>query len=413
MRQTLKAYREGYLRVRLNGFSPERFLNLCMNNQVDIWDLRWQEGGYRFFITLKDFRRVRPLVHKSHVRLRIEGRFGLPFFLYRNRRRKLYAAGACCFFLVLIVMSQFIWNISLEGNYRFTDDMLLHYLDSMDIRYGTASRGIDCDALEESIRSRYPEILWVSARISGTRLMIRVKENDVIGTVPEKDESPRDLVAEKAGRITKIMVRRGKAQVDVGDEVEPGQVLVSGTVPIYNDSEELVNRQLVRADADILAVTGWSYREDIDRFTVQRSYSGHVRRGLRLRIGKAVFLWMMPAFGDTSWEITQENHQAAVLKDFYLPVWYDLVTAREYETYERVLTEGELEQKKEQINQKNMQNFLEKDIQILGNDVKILDKNGRWEVQGEFVLEEPIGTGQNIRETEETRQPDERGGDND
>ena len=50
-------------------------------------------------------------------------------------------------------MSRFIWNITLDGNYHFTDDTLLHYLDSLDIRYGTVKSGIDCDALEESILS--------------------------------------------------------------------------------------------------------------------------------------------------------------------------------------------------------------------------------------------------------------------
>ena len=58
--------------------------------------------------------------------------------------------------------------------------MLLHYLDSQKIHYGMAKSAIDCDILEESIRSAYPEIIWVSARVSGTRLLIRMKENDVV-----------------------------------------------------------------------------------------------------------------------------------------------------------------------------------------------------------------------------------------
>ena len=148
MKEALKRYWEGYLRIRLRGFSPERFLNLCMAKQIVIWDLRYQEDGYEFFITIKDFRRVKPLVHKAQVRLRIMGRYGLPFFLYRNRRRKLYGAGVICFFLVLFVMSQFIWDITIEGNYRFTDDMLIHYLDTLKICYGRPKKGIDCDWLE-------------------------------------------------------------------------------------------------------------------------------------------------------------------------------------------------------------------------------------------------------------------------
>ncbi len=80
MIEVLKHYLGGYLRVRLRGFSPERFLNLCMAKQIVIWDLRYQEDSYQFLITVRDFRRVRPLVHKAQVRLRILGRYGLPFF---------------------------------------------------------------------------------------------------------------------------------------------------------------------------------------------------------------------------------------------------------------------------------------------------------------------------------------------
>lgn len=398
MKQAVMRYTGGYLRIRLVGFSPERFLNLCMANQIIIWDLRYREGGYQFLVTVKDYRKVKPLVKKAQVHLRIIGRYGLPFFLHRNRRRKLYAAGIGAFFLILFLMSRFIWNITLDGNYRFTDDTLLHYLGTLDIRYGMAKSGIDCDALEESIRSQYPEIIWVSARISGTRLLIKVKENEVIGTVPEKEDTPRDLVAEKPGTITRMIVRRGKAQVAVGDEVEEGQVLVSGTVPIYNDAEEIVNCQYVRADADIYARTSQSYSEPLSRFVTDRSYNGKVRHGLGLRAGRLSFLWMLPPKKDTLWEITGQYRQVTVFGDFYLPVWVDRVTARQYGNYDRFRTQTELETIKNQINDGKIQNLMEKGVQIIENNVKILDKGSGWEVQGDFILEEPLGTGQDIQQ---------------
>lgn len=399
-------YTGGYLRIRLVGFSPERFLNLCMANQIVIWDLRYQEGGYQFLITVKDYRRVKPLVRKAQVHLRIMGRYGLPFFLHRNRRRKLYGAGLASFFLILFLMSRFIWNITLEGNYHFTDDTLLHYLDTLDIRYGMAKSGIDCDMLEESIRSRYPEIIWVSARISGTRLMIKVKENEVIGTIPVREDTPRDLIADKPGIITRMVVRSGKAQVAIGDEVEAGQVLVSGCVPIYNDSEELVNSRYVRADADIYARTTESYTEPISRFVTERSYNGKVRHGLRLRISGLSFLWMLPPGNDTLWEMTGRYSQVTVFGDFYLPVWVDEITARQYDNYDRCRTSEELETIKKQINDGKIQNLMQKGVQIIENNVKILDKSSGWELQGDFVLEEPIGAGQEIQQDpqQETQQ---------
>lgn len=396
VKQAVMRYTGGYLRIRLVGFSPERFLNLCMANQIVIWDLRYQDNGYQFLVTVKDYRRVRPLVKKAQVHLRIMGRYGLPFFLHQNRRRKLYAAGVAAFFLILFIMSRFIWNITLDGNYHFTDDTLLHYLDSLDIRYGTVKSGIDCDALEESIRSQYPEIIWVSARISGTRLMIKVKENEVMGTIPVREDTPQDLVADKSGVITRMVVRRGKAQVAVGDAVEAGQVLVSGTIPIYNDAEELVNCQYVHADADIYAQTEAGYTEKLSRFVTERSYNGKVRHGLRLRVPGLTFLWMLPSGKETLWEMTGRYQQVTVCGDFYLPVWIDQITARQYENYERTRTQSELEIIKNQINDSKIQNLLEKGVQIIENNVKILDKSSGWEIQGSFILEEKVGTGQDI-----------------
>ncbi len=412
MKEALKHYCGGYLCVRLRGFSPERFLNLCMARKIVIWDLRYQDGGYQFLISVGDFRRIRPLVKKAQVRLLILGRYGLPFFLYRNRKRKLYAAGIGAFFLVLFLMSQFIWNISVEGNYHFTDDTLLHYLDTLDIRYGRLKAGIDCNVLEESIRSQYPEIIWVSARISGTRLMIKVKENEVMSNVPEKDEVPRNLVAGKNGIVTRMVVRRGKAQVAVGDQIEAGQVLVSGEIPIYNDAEELADLQFVHADADIYATVSESYREVLPACVVERTDTGRCRRGLRLRAGGLSFLWMLPSIGGNPWEITSKSCQLTVLGDFYLPVWVDQIQAQEYQTYERCLTKEDREIRKNIIHQQKIENLSEKGVHIIENSVKILKEGSGWVVQGDFLLEEPVGIGQEIEETnkKEIDQADERNG---
>lgn len=413
MRQTFSHICKGYLQVRMQGYSPERFFNLCRANQIEIWELSAETDGYHFKASLPDYRRIRPLVRKAGVRLNILGKCGLPFFLHRNRKRKLFAAGFAAFFLVLFVMTRFIWDITVEGNYRFTDDVLLHYLDTRDIRYGVRKATIDCDSLEESIRSAFPDILWVSARVSGTRLMIRVKENDGIGQLPVRDESPRDLVSTKDGRITSMIVRQGKAQVSVGDTVEAGQVLVSGIVPIYGDSGELASEYTVRADADIIARTQETERERFSKMTVGRAETGAVRHGLHLRMGGCSFVWMLPKRGDLPWKLTADSRQVTLFGDFYLPVWVDRMEAREYQLYERSRTPEELNLKKERFYTEKMENFIEKGVAIIENDVKILDKGDSYELEGTFILEEPIAAGRKITETEETRQPDEHNGNND
>ena len=83
MKERILRYTGGYLKVRLTGPASERFLNLCMARGITLWDLSRPEGeALCFFVSIRDFRRIGPLVKKAGVHVKITGRFGLPFFLY-------------------------------------------------------------------------------------------------------------------------------------------------------------------------------------------------------------------------------------------------------------------------------------------------------------------------------------------
>ena len=194
---------------------------------------------------------MKPVARKAGVRLRIGGKYGLPFFLYRNRGRQLFAAGVVSFFLTLYALYFFIWDISFEGNHLFTDEMLLHYMETLPVACGMRKAEISCENLEWNIRNAFTEITWVSAEISGTRLTVRVKENEAVLTPPEKDDTPCDLTAVSGGEIVRTVVRSGICRVRAGDIVEEGQLLVDGTIPIYDDAETLVNSHEIHADAEI------------------------------------------------------------------------------------------------------------------------------------------------------------------
>ena len=70
----------GYLFVEMTGFSPERFFNMCSVHEIEIWGVSDTGHSYRFYMTVKGFRKIKPIVRKSKVRLKVLGKFGLPFF---------------------------------------------------------------------------------------------------------------------------------------------------------------------------------------------------------------------------------------------------------------------------------------------------------------------------------------------
>ena len=392
----LKQHYTGYVRVRLTGRSPERFFNLCRSSKILLWNIACEKEEYRFFLLLPDFYRIRPFARKAGVRVRIQEKLGLPFFLYRNRKRKLFAVGAASFFLLLFVLSRFIWNISFSGNLLFTDDMLTGQLREIGVCYGMPKRGVDCDRIEEELRSRCSRIVWVSAHVSGTRLQIRIRENETADGIPLREESPRNLVAETAGTVVSILVRAGKAVVQPGDEVEKGQILVEGMLPVTNDSGEVERTLFVRADADIRLRTTKIYREWVPHFQTVRSYTGKMQRGFRLRAGAVDILAMPPLAGKQNWDLTGVSRQIVLFGDFFLPVWTEAITAREYEKVERKRTKTELNDLTKAVHERKLQKLTEKGVQIIENDVKILDNSTGWTICGSMTVEENAGTGQKL-----------------
>ena len=155
-------FAKGYIRIRISGKSCDRFFNLCAFHRIRLWDLLPSGEGYEVFLLKKDFFALRPILRKSHVRLRIVRRCGLPFLLFRCRRRKLSMLGILASFFLLFWLSSHIWNIHIDGNLALTDDILLEYLDQSGIFHGMKKSRVDCKALAASLRREFPSLSWTA-----------------------------------------------------------------------------------------------------------------------------------------------------------------------------------------------------------------------------------------------------------
>ena len=237
----------GYVKVRVEGYSAERFLNLCSYRQIDVWGLVSRQNSYEMYMTLKGFRRIRPIVRKTHTKVLLIKRYGLPFFLHQNRYRAAFAAGALLCTALLFFYSGYIWDIHFEGNEKWTEETLLEFLETKNITPGMPKKNIDCTQIVKDIRQQYDDIIWVSASIDGSRLRIQIKENEdtFLQENPKETENQpltdaaetvsaagTDLVASANGVITSMITRIGTPLVHVGDTVEEGQILVTGRVEI-------------------------------------------------------------------------------------------------------------------------------------------------------------------------------------
>ena len=255
-------YFRGFLLVRLQGYSPERFLNLCSNHNILIWNLSNQRDFYEFYISIAGYRKLKPLLKKTKTKIIILKRIGFPFFLYRYRKRKLFFAGIAASIGFLIYLTTFIWLIDINGNSLITDDAILTFLKEEHASFGSKKNKIDCAGLEEALRTKYDNIIWASVRLNGTKMTIDIQENLITkedaGEEKAMPDGAYDLTAEKGGTVTSIITRNGTPLVKSGSKVKKGDILVGSRLDIFNDSGEIMDYQYVTADADILAQTKYT-----------------------------------------------------------------------------------------------------------------------------------------------------------
>ena len=316
-------YLQGYLKIRVWGYSPERFMNLCSNRGILLWDITRREADYLMYISLSGFFRLRPVVRKTGTRVAVLERRGLPFLLRRMRKRKVFVMGLLACLAFLIIMSRFIWAIDFEGNRAVTDDMLMDFLVENGVEYGTARSGIDIERLEEKLRETFDGITWTSVTIDGTRLIVNVRENDLVMTEEETKEAldgypGSDLLATQDGTVVSILTRKGVPQVTAGMEVKKGDVLVSGAVPVLADDGTVREYQYCHADADVVVSYEVTYEETLALNYEYKNYTGREKKDFFLSFGGRQFVFRLGGCSFLKYDTVMDARQLKVLGQIYL-----------------------------------------------------------------------------------------------
>ena len=389
----------GYLRIGIVGYSPERFLNLCSYHGIYLWDLTPCGHSYEMNISVRNFRKLKPIIRKTGTRVVIRERRGFPFFLHKYRKRKLFFAGFFFCIACIYVMSLFIWNIHIDGNRARTDEVILEFLETKGVQHGMKKSAVDCDRIVKDIRKEYDDIIWVSAYVKGTRLMIQVKENadrpeeraDEDRILEEETEIPTDLVAMDDGVILQIITRRGVPLVHEGDEVKKGDILVSGSVEVVNDAGEVVGYQYQKADADVIAKTEMKY-EDILPFEYQ-IHKPTGKKRIHFFVETERYLFCVRGLSDSFTHTTTNTVQKRLKlgERYWMPVsfGYEVVNECRIQTkkysekeYQKILTASFLRFSRE---------LEKKGVQILENNVKIYKETAQAAARGTLILSQPIG----------------------
>lgn len=411
------------VRCLVTGEETLRFVNLCRNNGIELRHLVRRENAIQMEIDAENFKKLRPLVRKTHVKIHILNRHGPAFFFYRHKRRWWFLLGMTVFAGMIYMLSLFVWQIDIDGNRKYTDALILQALAQMDVKTGCRKSEIDLPEIEEELRIMYNEITWVSASIAGTKLQIELREGDLkisgssgggqtgnVKRVENRENNPKtqngesetdlpaNLVADEDAIITNLVVRRGTAAVRYGDEVKKGDVLIEGKVYIYNEDETLKKVDYLTAEGDVFGKYQELYEKHYQRKHEVRSYKGKNYRELGVAIvGKS---FCLPVWENILKKQLEENtlsevwswkKQFRLTPTFYLPFALEYTEYVPYENVVEEYTDEVIKKMAEEELQKYLNELEKKGVQIISNSVTIsLDADG-GHVKGTLILDGPIG----------------------
>ena len=62
----------GYVRIEVEGYYIERFINICTNNKILIWNLKREKGVKLYLnIGINDFRKLSTIARKTNCKIKI------------------------------------------------------------------------------------------------------------------------------------------------------------------------------------------------------------------------------------------------------------------------------------------------------------------------------------------------------
>lgn len=387
---SLMKYLNGYLRVIVSGHSPERFLNLCSNRNLLIWKLLPAEDGYEFNISRKAFMELEPILEKTNTHIKIVDKVGLPFFLYRYRKRKLFVLGLFLCLGLLFAMTRFVWDIHIVGAYTYSKEEVTKYIEENYLKIGCLKTQVNCAKMEEELREHYDNIAWISCELVGTRLTIKMKESIRQEDEVESDK-PCDIVALKDGTIMSIITRNGTPLVKVGDTVKKGDILISGTVNIYDDAQQVIETDYVGSKGDIYAQTKYSYNNSFPLRFYEKKYTGNEKKYITIKAFRQELTPYIPKISYSSYDTVSEINQMLLGHTYYLPFTMTVNTVREYKPTAKTYNKTEAEERAKELLDKFLKELIEKGVEIVKNNVKITIDGEKVTAKGTIIVKESIG----------------------
>lgn len=223
----LLRYFYGFISFRAEKGFPERFVNLCRRYGIELWELKCRDGILTACTDCRNYKKIRAVAKRSGMKVRLTGKFGLPFFVGRHSFRIGVPIGLLTGLAVLLILSSRIWSIEVSGNVNVPNEQIIAVFEQVGVHKGASTDKIKSSAAEIEASKLLPQLSWININVDGCKAYIEVRET-VEKPETEEKEGYCNIVASRDGTIVSIRPFSGTQEQKTGGAVLKGDLLISG-----------------------------------------------------------------------------------------------------------------------------------------------------------------------------------------
>jgi similar to stage IV sporulation protein len=361
-------YIQGYVIILVEGYFPEKFINLCIRKSIFLWDIDRQKSTRIIAkIGIKSFKNLRVISTKTHCKVKIQSKKGIPFLLFRYRKRRVFLAGGVFFICMVYFLSSFVWSVQIVGNKKVQTQVILKSLGQLGIKPGAYKSGVDREKVRSLMMINVKELAWINIDISGTKVIVKVVERVMPPKVIPKN-IPCNIVAVKDGIIKELTVKEGTPMVEVGSTVKQGDLLVAGMV-----ESSLKEIRYVHSMASVKARTWYeaSAATTFLRKKIIKTGADSKKYSIKF-FDKAVSIGnIKPPY--ITYQLNKLNYLIPIWKNAYLPIGVTVDQYFEQKSVAEKITSGQARQETSQAALDRLTKYIPKNVEIKDKKVSVIN----------------------------------------
>ena len=385
------SYILGFLKISVKGYYIERFINICKNNKITIWNLKRKDNiELNLNVRIKEFKEICKIARKTGCKVKIKNKKGIPFLLHRYKKRKIFFILLILLALIIGLSSCFVWNVEIKEENGYELENIREDIEKAGLKVGIFKGKINTKEIINKIRLERKDVAWMGIELKGTNAIVKLVKSDEKPEIIDEDEYC-NIISNKEGIITKISVQNGTANVKVGDTVSIGDILVNGWM-----EGKFTGIRYVHSLAEIEAKVWYTESVKIPYNVTETKYTGNEEEKYGMKFNNFQINFTKKYSKFKIYDTIETENKIKLFSDFYLPISIVKTTYKEQEKIEKTYSVEEAKN----IGIKQLEEKLDEKIE---NKDNIVNKNINTYEQADGVLVyvtyevlENIGTNEKI-----------------